>query len=186
MKSPPSPVAAFLAGLCAVLAACAMAPGAAPDGAGRSGARLRVLAADGGAPGAVPLVGPTSLAACTPTPLPVPSSSAPGVGALVIVSGLVFDPAGWPAEGAVVVARSLDLSVPYVATATTWQGSWVISNLPAGTRITLVAVHDGWLTPRYEFEAYPQATGRRNTIDLRAEPVYGLPVESPPPSRPPA
>lgn len=174
----PSSTSVTLAALCALVSACAAAPGPG-EGHPNTGAltRLRILAAS-----AVPLAGPMPLAPCAQAPpTPTAGPSAPGYGCeRAIVSGTVFDPAGAPAEGAVVVARSLDPSVPYSATAATAGGVWVVNNFPQGANVEVFAYGDAWITPRHVIAA---ECGRRNTLELRAEIVYALGDDMPEPVR---
>jgi hypothetical protein len=115
------------------------------------------------------LSGPMPLAMCTaPTPNPLPSASAPGLEAITILSGRVFGPNGAPVDGAVVRATSLDGSVPYTATTTTFNGNWVINNLPEGARVQVLAGKDGWITQRHVVVAYTRPHVR-NELDLYAE-----------------
>lgn len=126
------------------------------------------------------LAGPFPLASCvTPTPVtPSPSEDAPGYGCeTTIVSGIVYGPDGQPADGAAVVARSLDASVPYTATATTFQGNWVINSIPGGARMEIYAVMADWMTPRTVGQYFCQAKVVYK-IELRAEPNFP-PLDAP-------
>ncbi|MDB5096013.1 MAG: hypothetical protein JWM80_434 [Cyanobacteria bacterium RYN_339] len=99
------------------------------------------------APTVKPAPTPTPFAFTSQTPKPFPSQPTFG-GKVTIVSGNVYDETGATVEGAVMVMRSLDASVPYVASTTTSAGSYVVNNVPEGANIELVVSKDGWTSRR--------------------------------------
>jgi len=58
--------------------------------------------------------------------------------------------------------------VPYTATATTSQGSWVVNNVPEGANVEVVATRGGWTSRRRVGSFQQQATGRRNVVNFGA------------------
>lgn len=119
------------------------------------------------------LAGPMPLASCPPpTPTPSPGLSAPwpGCGTAILI-GRVFDPAGNPADGALVRATSLDPTVPYTAMTRSQQGRWVINNLPSGAHVEIVASGTNWATARHVVSVTCRPD-HAMVLDLYAEPTY--------------
>lgn len=159
--------------LAALAAGCNVtpAPVVAPHALTQAPVRLQV------APSLVPdkLAGPMVLASCVPPtapPTPSMAASAPGFGCEVaVVTGRVYDPAGLPANGAHLYAESLDASVPWRATALTFDGQFVFNNMPNGATVRIFAFKDDWVTSRFVGHA-DCGENEGLTLVLRAEPVW--------------
>jgi len=114
-----------------------------------------------------PSTAPSTGASNAPTTAPSASGPAPS-GKVVILSGNTYDEEGATVDGATITVKSLDTSVPYTATATTSQGSWVVNNVPEGANVEIVATKGGWTSRRRVGSFQQQATGRRNVINFGA------------------
>ena len=80
----------------------------------------------------------------------------------------MYDEEGATVDGALITVKSLDSSVPYTATATTSQGSWVVNNVPEGANVEVVASKDGYTTRRRTSSFQKSATGTKNTVNFGA------------------
>lgn len=150
------------------LAACTPAPTALPTAPGPTQTPPLASAAPATvAPTPSASIAPTPLASVFPgrTPWPTASAPAPG-GSKVIVSGMVYDEKGATVDEATVSVRSLDPSVPYRASATTNQGSWVVNNVPDGANVEIIATKDGWTTRRRVGAFEQLQTGERNVVNF--------------------
>jgi hypothetical protein len=113
------------------------------------------------APSAQPS-GTASGAPASAAPSSVPVSAPPASGKTVIVSGNIYNEKGATVDGATITVKSLDVSVPYTATVTSVQGSYVVNNVPEGANVEIVATKDGW-TSRKRVGSFQQAaTGKKN------------------------
>lgn len=144
-------------------------------------------------PSAAPSASPSPMASPAPTPLATRTPASPTPGAMPsatptpawigsaspeptsypgylgektdIISGTVYDENARPVDGAILTITSLDASVPYAASCTTSQGSWVINNVPEGANISIVATKDGW-TKRRRVGSFQTQADRKNIIDF--------------------
>jgi hypothetical protein len=109
----------------------------------------------------------TTPAATGSAAVPQPSVSAPSAagGKLTIVSGTVYDETGATVDGAVIKVTSLDASVPYTASTTTSQGSWVVNSVPEGANVEIVATKDGW-TSRRRVGSFQTNANQKNVVDF--------------------
>ena len=114
-----------------------------------------------------PSTAPSGTGSAGPSVAPSASAPAPS-GDKVIVSGNVYDEEGATVDGALITVKSLDTSVPYTATATTSQGSWVVNNVPEGANVEVVATKGGWTSRRRTASFQKQATGRKNIVNFGA------------------
>lgn len=124
--------------------------------------------APGGSASTNPSATPSTTASGSAMPSGSPSvtsSAPPPTGKTTIVSGTVYDDAGAPVDGAVITVKSLDTSVPYTATATTSQGSWVVNSVPEGANVEIVGTKDGW-TSRRRVGSFQTNANVKNTIDF--------------------
>lgn len=113
-----------------------------------------------------PSTGPSGSA--DPSTAPSATTSAPPPsGKTVIVSGKVYDEEGATVDGALVTVKSLNTSVPYEATATTTQGSWVVNNVPEGANVEIIVTKDGW-TSRRRTDSFQGEAQEQNVVDFGA------------------
>jgi hypothetical protein len=125
-------------------------------------------ASTGTTPSATPSSGTSSPGA---TGSATPSSTAPTASApppstkTTIVSGTVYDETAATVDGAVVKVTSLDQSVPYSASTTTNQGSWVVNSVPEGANVEIVVTKDGW-TSRRRVGSFQTNANQKNTVDF--------------------
>lgn len=146
-------------------ASASMAPSVAPSAAASMAATTTPSAAASSS--VAPSVAPSAAGSADPSALPSPVGPPPS-GEKVIVSGNVYDEEGATVDGALVTVKSLVDSVPYTATASTSQGSWVVNNVPEGANVEIIATKGGWTSRRRVGSFQKQATGKRNVIDFGA------------------
>jgi hypothetical protein len=106
--------------------------------------------------------GASGTASASPT---VTTSAQPPSGKTTIVSGTVYDETGATVDGAVIKVNSLDTSVPYTATTTTSQGSWVVNSVPEGANVEIIATKDGW-TSRRRVGSFQTQANVKNIVDF--------------------
>ena len=116
---------------------------------------------------AAPSAAPSGTGSAAPTPA-ASASAPPPSGKVVIVSGNVYDEDGASVDGSLVTVKSLDASVPYTATATTSQGSWVVNNVPEGANVEVIATKGGWTSRRRVGSFQQLATGKKNLVNFGA------------------
>lgn len=137
---------------------------------------LNLGAVTGGQPGGErPSDGPTPIPSQRPTAQPTPLPSATSDISVIentTGNGRVFDAQGNPVEGARVVARSLNSSVPFIAeTTTSRDGSYSFNNVPPGIQIEITVYKEGY-APRTRVEVLKsnkQGDPNANRYDFGSE-----------------
>jgi hypothetical protein len=100
-------------------------------------------------------------------PLPVVSAPPP-TGRTQTVTGTVRDESGAPVDGATLMLRSLDPSVPYSVTVPCRNGAYVIEDVPEGVNVEAVATKPGHTRRRRVTSFYKPLTGQPHNLDFGA------------------
>jgi hypothetical protein len=80
--------------------------------------------------------------------------------------GTIYNEKAALVDGATITVKSLDASVPYMATVQSSDGAYVINNVPEGANVEVVVTKDGW-TSRRRIQSFQQsATGQRNELNF--------------------
>ena len=103
------------------------------------------------APVAVPNAVPTFMPTSRPSPIFI-STTAPTVvptvdiSAYATIRGIIVDDSNLNLDGVTVTAKSLNVIKPYSETVTTSNGSYLLSKVPTGVTIEIVAIKTGYTT----------------------------------------